>query len=97
MRRTDPSRRLVRALERAGLAASVKIAWTLTASVPWASALFMGERHVLLGAAEATPALDAFLAALPEMDLPLPDGCVADLVVEGRRAITLRALVIDAC
>lgn len=102
MRRADPSRRLLRALERAGDAAGLSIAWELVAARPWVSALFVGARHRLRGTAAASAALDAFLGVLPEANLALPGGHVADLTVNaevdgGNALIDLTVLVIEDC
>jgi hypothetical protein len=99
MRGFGSSRRLIRALDRVGEASGVKIAWDMATSAPWASALFVGERHVLMGQTTPGPALDAFLAALPEMEISLPNACVADLVACGDAGtgITVHALVIENC
>jgi hypothetical protein len=96
----DYARRLARALERAGDAAGIDLAWTAEESHPWASALFVGARHTLVAVAPTSPALAAFLAALPEADLPILGGHVADLVVaseaaDGTTRTRLTALTIE--
>lgn len=98
MRGFDSSRRLIRALDRAGTAAGVEIAWDMAASAPWVSALFVGERHVLMGRAAPGPARDRFLATLPNVEISLPGAYVVDLVIdqEADATIIVRALVIEA-
>lgn len=99
----DPTRRLIRALERAGNAAGVDIAWAPVTAAPWAAGLFVGARHRLHGLAAPGSALDTFLAALPEADLKLPGAHVADLMIEIDQGIDevridARVLVIaDGC
>lgn len=100
MRAPDFRRRLLRALDRAGTAAGVAIDWQSAEAFAWANGLFVGERHLLIGTGAASAALDRFLAALPETDLPIAGGCVADAVVTGvtsegeTRTITAMALVL---
>lgn len=71
--------------------------------VPWASATFTGARHRLTIVAEKGPATMAWLAALPEMELPIAGHLVADLAViaveqdeEALRA-TLEVLTVEEC
>lgn len=102
MRGPDPSRRLLRALERASDAAGARIAWEVLEARPWASALFVGARHRLRGTAPMGAALDAFLGTLGEEELLVPGGYVADLMVmavagNGAAVIDLAALVIADC
>ncbi|MBN8808504.1 MAG: hypothetical protein J0I47_09790 [Sphingomonas sp.] len=63
----------------------------------WASALFVGERLTVGVAAADDQALDAWLASLPEADLPMRSGFVASAEVTARDAgrATLDLLVID--
>lgn len=101
MQPADAGRRLIRALQRAANAAGVEICWELLDTTPWNSALFVGERLALAGRSTPVPALDAFLAALPEMEFRLPGACVADLVIERpcaseTCAFRLQALVIES-
>ena len=80
-------RALLRQVETAGIDLSIVSAgWTR-----WASATFVGARHDLLLAAPITPALDAWLAALPEAEFALRDHLVADLKVESRTRVGDRA------
>lgn len=81
----DAATLLARALtdgaDRAGCPVRIVAAeWTR-----WASVTFTGARHLLTLAAEASPALDAWLSALPEAEFALRGHVVADLVVDGVR------------
>ena len=68
----------------------------------WASATFTGARHELVLRGGCGAALDDWLAALPEVDLPLGRYLLADLVVasvvraEGEARIALEALTVEA-
>lgn len=71
--------------------------------MPWASVTFTGARHRLLLVAPETPALRAWLSAVPELDLPISGHLVADLEVETeeRRGATvhvaLAILTVEEC
>ncbi len=70
-------RRLVASAAAAGCAiAVVSTDWT-----PWASATFNGACHELRIALPARAAAEAWLADLPEADLPLAGHLVADIAV----------------
>jgi hypothetical protein len=68
----------------------------------WASATFAGAKHELDLEAETSPALDAWLAALPETEFTMRGHLIADIVVESRRRegeltkIALEVLTVDA-
>lgn len=51
----------------------------------WSSATFAGMQHRLVLSAQPSPALDSWLAALPETEFALRGHLVADLVVERLR------------
>ncbi len=53
----------------------------------WASVTFTGARHLLTLEGEASPALEAWLVALPEAELVLRGHLVADLGVESMRRV----------
>ncbi len=53
----------------------------------WASATFAGARHELLLTATPSPALDAWVADLPEAEFVLRGHLVADLTVESRTRV----------
>lgn len=68
---------------------------------PWASATFVGARHVLGLDAAASPLLDAWLATLAEAEFTLRGHLVADVHVAstsrdgGRVRVSLEALTIE--
>lgn len=72
-------RRLRIAAETAGVAIDIPE----SEAVPWASATFNGARHRLTMTSDDV-GFDAWLAGLPEADLPLRGHLVADLAVVGR-------------
>ncbi|SDA36594.1 hypothetical protein [Sphingomonas sp. NFR15] len=98
----DAGARLERALvanaARAGCAVTIADAtWER-----WASVTFAGARHTLWLTGAAGHALDRWLADLPEADLVIRHGLVADLAVAGvaraggQARITLEALTVEA-
>lgn len=103
MSRLDADALLRRALEQSADAAGMVLTIVRSASTRWASATFVGARHEL--AADLSPAADAeaWLAALPELDLPLRGHLLADLKVarisraERGTAIVLEALTVEEC
>ncbi|HVJ03005.1 MAG TPA: hypothetical protein VM662_12540 [Sphingomonas sp.] len=86
-------RALVAASERAGCPVSLAEAdWTR-----WASATFAGARHSVVLVGTQSPALDAWLAALPEAEFALRGHLVADLkLVRVRHAGAARTVEIEA-
>lgn len=70
---------------------------------PWASVSFTGARHRIALEMAATDAAHAWLAALPELDLPVRGHLVADLhvaredVERGRLHVLLEALTVEEC
>lgn len=100
--RRDVGGRLERALIAAAARAGHAIGITGTRSTPWASVTFTGARHRLTIEAVATPGLHAWIAELPEADLPLSGHIVADLAVAalqmdaGRLRAELEALTVEA-
>lgn len=92
-------------LERALLAdaAATGIAVTIERSdmTHWASVNFTGARHALTLRAIAEPTLDAWAAALPDIDLPLRGHLLADLEVKevhrakGETRLVLEALTVE--
>lgn len=91
-------------LERALIASAAQAGCAVTIIdatwLRWASATFAGARHTIWLEATAGPALDRWLADLPEADLALRESLVADLAVaqvvhaEGQARITLEALTV---
>lgn len=73
----DVATQLARAIEASRLGAVVLAG----DSRPWASVTFSGARHRLALDAGAAAGLDAWLAGLPERDMPLRGHLVADVVV----------------
>ena len=98
----DPATLLVRALSARAVAAGCPITIAASDWTRWASATFAGARHRLTLAAPASPALDAWLATLPEAEFALPGHLVADLVAErivrtgGTLTAELEILTIEA-
>ena len=74
-----------------------------TRSVPWASATFDGTRIELAFTTDSICSVDAWLAGIGEVDIPVRRGFVADVAVvdvssaaDGVR-VTLEALIVDTC
>jgi hypothetical protein len=71
--------------------------------VPWASATFSGARHRLLLELDASVVAQAWLVALPELELPLSGHLVADLHVatvettDGVLCAAIEALTVEEC
>lgn len=82
----DVATLLERRLRVAATAAGVSVAITRSDWTRWASATFTGARHVITLAADPA-GFDAWLATLPEADLPLRHHLVADMVIVARRAV----------
>lgn len=78
----DAETLLRRALEASADAAGCPVTLVASDWTRWASATFTGARHLLTLAAPPSPALDAWIAGLPEAELRLRGQLVADLVVE---------------
>jgi hypothetical protein len=68
----------------------------------WASATFNGARHTLSLDAEDSPALEIWLAGLPDANLPIRGHLLADMVIkrvrraDGVATIALEALTVEA-
>jgi len=77
--RLDATTLLTRLL--AARAAAANVTWVVRdwRTRPWASATFVGERHEAL--VEVAGNATAFIASLPEADLPVRGHLVADLAV----------------
>lgn len=90
----DPARLLLRALRLSATAAGVDVAVEHEAETPWASATFVGAQHRVRVTGEA---LDAWLAVLPEADLPVRGHLVASCKVARRPgSTTLTILLLHA-
>jgi hypothetical protein len=97
----DVATLLERALLESAHAAGCPLGLRASEMTRWASATFTGAKHLLTLAGEASPELDAWLAALPEAEFALRDHLVADLVVQsfrredGAAAMTLEILTVE--
>lgn len=82
----------------AASAGALVVSATVVRQRPWASALFVGERLRVMMASDDDDALDAWLATLPDADLPLRHGFVANVEVVERSAnrAALDILLIDS-
>ena len=90
-------RALCAAAERAGCPVTI----ASSSSTRWASATFVGERHMLTLSGVATSALDVWLDSLPEAEWELCGHLVADLCVGARKRcddqleVELEALTVE--
>lgn len=102
-RRRDIGARLERALIASAATRGCAIGVVEADWVHWASVTFTGARHRLTLDLEATSGGEAWLAALPELELPLRGHLVADLQVvalaarDGRLRAELEALTVEEC
>ena len=90
---SDLAGRLLRALRWSAAAAGVAAELELEVATPWASATFVGAQcRVAVSGNE----LEGWLAGLPEAELAVRGGFVADLVVERTVAgVVLLVLVLE--
>jgi hypothetical protein len=71
--------------------------------VPWASVTFTGARHRLAVELDASVVAQAWLVALPDLELPISGHLVADLqvamveTVDGVLRAAIEALTVEAC
>lgn len=97
----DAATLLARALLAHAAQARCAIILETCDSTRWSSATFAGARHRVSLTAPARPALDAWLAALPEADLPMRGHLVADLAVHtgavsgDTASVTIEALTVE--
>jgi len=97
----DAGTLLVRGLEADSHRANCPVRAIESTWTRWASATFNGARHELTLEAADSSALDAWLDALPEANLPLRGHLVADIVVikrsraEGIATMTVEALTVE--
>ncbi|RYD90820.1 MAG: hypothetical protein EOP61_28755 [Sphingomonadales bacterium] len=77
----DAATLIERALVAHGEAAGCAVAIVQADMVRWASATFVGARHLVTLSARASPLLDKWLAGLPKAEFGLRGHLVADLVV----------------
>ncbi len=78
---------LERALLRHAALRGVDLSIVSASWTRWASATFAGARHDLLLSATPSPALDAWIADLPEAEFALRGHLVADLTVESHSRV----------
>jgi len=81
----DAGTLLSRALHEAATRAGCPIELVSADWTRWASATFVGARHVLTLSAASGAAFEKWLEELPESDFALRGHIVADLVIEGVR------------
>ena len=88
---------LMRAIDADARRAGCAVTLAHAVSTRWSSATFAGARHELALEAVDSPALEAWLAALPEVELPVRAHLVADLVIKGvTRAAGMATVAIEA-
>lgn len=98
----ETSARLLRALGASAAACRVDVTLEPVRETRWESATFSGVRHVIAAAAPTSPDLEAWLAALPELDLPMPGQFVAGVELGerfdggGTTNVAIHALTIAA-
>lgn len=96
----DAATLLRRAIEANARRAGCSIGIADCHSERWASATFVGGRHRLTITASQSAALDRWVAALPDADLPIRHHLVADVVLAGTRrsedalSVTIEALTV---
>lgn len=78
----DAGTLLERALGAHGEAAGCAVEIAASDWTRWASATFVGARHLITLKCTASAELEAWLAALPDADFALRGHLVADLVIE---------------
>lgn len=102
-RSPDAGTQLERALVRSAGAEGFALAIVAAEWTRWASVTFTGARHRLTIAAAPSPALDRWLAALPEAEFSLRGHLVADLALAAeprmgeRVEVELEALTVEDC
>lgn len=82
-READAAMLLMRAIDTDARRAGCAVTLARAETTRWSSATFAGARHALAIEAPESPALDAWLDALPQADLPVRAQLVADLTVTG--------------
>ncbi|WP_404334202.1 hypothetical protein AB2M62_12605 [Sphingomonas sp. MMS12-HWE2-04] len=93
----DAATLLERALRADAASAGVAVTIGQSDMTRWASVSFTGARHTLALVALSEPALDDWVAALPDIDLPMRGHLLADLTVKQvRRAGADTHLLIEA-
>jgi hypothetical protein len=93
---SNPARLLLRALSASAEEAGCTPVLTHAAERSWATATFVGARHIVQATAEAA-GLARWLAMLPEADLPMRGWFVASCAAElGGQTATIELLVLEA-
>lgn len=94
---TRIERACTRGLRTSAATCSLSLAAEPTKRSAWSSALFAGTRLTFAIAADDDDKLDAWLIALPDLELSLPGHFVADAEVIERRAnaATIELLLIE--
>jgi hypothetical protein len=94
---SDAERNLLRLIRTSAAAAALSLDAAVTKRRDWASALFVGARLTIELAAEEAASFDAWLAALPETELPMRRRFVADADIVERRdgAAIVEFLVVE--
>lgn len=85
----DPGALLERALLTSAAAAGCAARIDAVDWSRWASATFTGARQTVTLVGDGSPAFEAWLAGLPEAELPLRGHLVADLAIVARRRLTI--------
>jgi hypothetical protein len=85
MSRRDSATMLERALLASAADAECPITISAIACTNWSSAAFVGGRHRLTVEAGASPAADAWLANLAEIELPVRGHLIVDLSIRSTR------------
>lgn len=80
--RCDPGTRLARAIVAHAAAAGCAARPLSIDERDWASATFTGVRLRISLAGDASPALDAWLAAVPDAEFDIPGHLVADMAID---------------
>lgn len=78
---SDPVPSLLRGLRRSATGTGSPVELTHVGQTPWATATFTGARHTIRATGDATT-LSAWLAMLPEAELPLHGHFVASCAAE---------------
>jgi len=102
-RRRDVGARLERALIAAAATEGCVLRIVEASWVPWASVTFSGARHRLVLELDASVVAQAWLVALPDLELPIRGHLVADLQVvtvetmDGVLRAAIEALTVEEC
>ncbi len=95
-RPADRGERLARTLVAHAARAGCTVRLSVATVEPWCSATFSGSAIVLAVDAPPGAALSAWLAALPEADIPLGRDLIADIAVEADASRLRVLLCLDA-